>query len=233
LLIDHHPGLSDTSLYLSLDKHRYHFRDLLENTHRLDAQLVQGFVVRHASGLDVLPAPGNLEAQDHVFLDEIGHAFEFLRTRYEFVLVDCPPGLAPGNISVAKESDQVYLVATPELPALQHAARCLEQLRSCRYDLDRIRMVINRDSTNKGRLATDRAGELLARKIDWRIPNQYHEVMRALNIGAPLRSTADVTRSLSRWAAALAEERSGTPRRAANAKRGEGDVLSLRTAECG
>ncbi|HEV2495583.1 MAG TPA: AAA family ATPase [Terriglobia bacterium] len=233
LLVDHHPGLGDVSLYLGLDKHRYHFRDLLENTHRLDAQLVQGFVVRHSSGLDVLSAPTNFELGHDVSPEAIEHVFEFLRAQYQFVLVDCPPGLGPENMMVAKASDQVYLVATPELPALQRAAKYFDELRSRRYDGDRIRAVINRDSANKGRSAIDRAEKLLAAKIDWRIPNQYHEVMRTLNIGVPLRPSADVTRSLSRWAAALAEERPGTPRRPANAKRGQGDVLSLRTAECG
>lgn len=231
LLIDYHPCLSDLSIYLALDKHRYHFRDLLDNTHRLDAQLVQGFVVRHASGLDVLSAPVRLEAEHQYIVPEtVAHTFEFLRTVYEFVLVDCPPGLAPDNMAVVEESDQIYLVATPELRALQHAQGYLDELSRCRYDLDRVRVVINRDSLN-GRHSADAAADLLARKIDWRIPNQYREVMRTINVGAPLRLTDEVGASLSRWAAALAGEPIGTPARAADAKRGRDEVLGLRTAE--
>lgn len=230
LLIDHHPRCGDLALYLALDKHRYHFGDLLENTHRLDPELVQRLVVRHSSGLDVLSAPDNREVDHPVFPEAVKQAFEFLRTRYEFVLVDCPPGLGPENMPVIKESDRVYLVATPELPALRRAARCLDELCRRGYDGDRIRVVINRDSTTRGRPEADRAEELLGARIDWRIPNQYQAVMRTLNLGAPFRSSAEVARSLSRWAAALTEERPARPRRAVDT--GRDNALSLRTAEC-
>jgi len=229
LLVDHHPRDGDLALYLDLGKHPYHFRDLLENTHRLDAHLVEGFVVRHSSGLDVLTAPGNFGPDHHFYPEAVEHALEFLRTRYEFVLVDCPPGLNLENMLVAKASDHLYLVATPELPALRRAAKCLQELRR-HFGDDRPRVVINRDSTNHGPLATDQAAKLLATKIDWRIPNQYYEVMRTLNLGAPLRSSAEITRSLARWAAILSQDRPGTARKAKNAGRGQDDVLNLPAA---
>ena len=232
LLIDHHPDLGDVPLYLGLDQHGYHFRDLLENTHRLDAQLVQGFVVRHSSGLDVLSAPSSrLEANHHVLPEAVQHAFAFLRSRYQFVLVDSPPGLAADNMVVARESDQIYLVATPELPALQHAVTCLGVLRGLCHGGDRVHVVINRDSTTQSAPMADRAEELLGTWIEWRIPNQYHAVMRTLNLGTPLRSSSEVARRLSRWAAALAEERPPALWRAENTKCDA--VPSLRTAGCG
>ena len=51
LLIDQHPDLGDVSVYLSLGKHQYHFFELVHNIHRLDSELLQGFVTKHSSGL--------------------------------------------------------------------------------------------------------------------------------------------------------------------------------------
>ncbi len=57
LLVDLHPDFGDAALYLGLTKYRYHSYELVENTDRLDAELLQSFVLHHSSGLDLIPAP--------------------------------------------------------------------------------------------------------------------------------------------------------------------------------
>src|ERR1041385_8630173 len=57
LIIDLHPDFGDTALYLGLTKYRYHFFELVENNDRLDAELLQSFLAKHSSGLDLIPAP--------------------------------------------------------------------------------------------------------------------------------------------------------------------------------
>ena len=200
LLIDHHPAFGDASLYLSLQGNRYHFRDLLENTHRLDAPLVEGLVVRHPSGLDVLPSPEKFGADEEIYPEAVANAFKFLRSRYEFVLVDCRPGLGPANLAVIKHSDRLILVATREAPALQHATRYLDELGAARHPLDRVHVVINRDTNYKGRSVPEEPASLIGRSIDWKVPNDYSEVIKSINMGVPLSSAKEVTRSLSGWA---------------------------------
>ena len=63
LLIDQHPDLGDVSVYLSLGQHQYHFFELVHNIHRLDSELLQGFVAEAlVSDLHVLPAPDTFGA---------------------------------------------------------------------------------------------------------------------------------------------------------------------------
>src|SRR5215467_643731 len=57
LLVDLHADFGDAALYLKLSKARYHFFELLENTDRLDADLLESFLMKHSSGLEVIPAP--------------------------------------------------------------------------------------------------------------------------------------------------------------------------------
>ncbi len=57
LLLDLHPDFGDAALYLKLTKGRFHFFELLENADRLDSDFLQSFVMRHSSGLDLIPAP--------------------------------------------------------------------------------------------------------------------------------------------------------------------------------
>ena len=57
LLIDHKQQLGHVALYLGLRDTQYHFDELLRNADRLDAELLNGFIIRHRSGLDVIASP--------------------------------------------------------------------------------------------------------------------------------------------------------------------------------
>ncbi len=219
LLVDLHSDLGDASLYLGLKKHAYHFFDLADNTHRLDSELLQGFLAHHSSGLDVLTAPEGFDVPRHVSGEDIAHTLAFLRSRYEYVVVDCHPGLDDQNVAVIDQADQLYLVAQPEIPALRNVARYIDQLSRFQYPPDKIRVVINRHS--KKSPINDAAIEKAIRKnIHWRVPNQYYEVMKTVNTGDPLALTSgsEFVRSLTTWTEALA----GTPPAAAKKKEGKG-----------
>lgn len=204
LLIDLHPDLGDASVFLALPKHQYHFYDLADNMHRLDAELLQGFVVRHRSGLDVLPAPDGVDTPRHVPTDALQRVLDFLRLQYGFVVVDCHPTLDEQTMMVVDQADQVYLIATPELPALRSVSRHLEYFGRFDYPPDKIRVVINRYSKG-GSIPDAQIEKAIHKNIYWKIPNQYFEVMKSINTGDPLSMTArsDLMRSLSDWAEIL------------------------------
>ena len=205
LLVDYHPELGDASFYLSLQKHPYHFYALVENTHRLDADLLPPFLVQHPSGLDVLQSPDGFgPPYDQVSAEAIGHTLEFLRGRYERILVDCPPGLDKANMAMITHSDQLYLITTPEAPALRHLVCHLDQLRTFDYPRERVRVIVNRHS-KKGGVTDDQIERAIDRRIYWKVPNHYAEVMKGINTGAPasFSGSTELMSSLMRWADVL------------------------------
>lgn len=205
LLVDLHPYLGDASLYLALGKHHYHFYDLAENTHRLDAELLQGFLLRHPSGLEVLPSPDGFDVARQIAPDAVERTLEFLRAYYEFILVDCLPGLNEQNIAVIDHANQIYLVATPEIPALRNVGRYVDYFSRFDFPAEKVRIVINRHT--KGGPITDAQIEKAIRKpIYWKVPNQYSDVMKTINTGNPLSllPRSELSRNLSSWAEALA-----------------------------
>ena len=214
LLVDLHPDLGDAAIFLALTRHQYHFYDLAENTHRLDSDFLQGFVVRHPSGLDVLPAPDGVDSPRHVPTDAMQRILEFLRAQYEFVVVDCFPALTEEVMAVIDMSDQLFLVATPEIPALRNMARHLEFFGRFDYPRDKVRVVINRHM--KGGAITDAQIEKAIRKnIFWKVPNQYNEVIRAINNGDPLSVSpkSDLMISMTEWTASLTGSQARGPKK--------------------
>ena len=220
LLVDLHSDLGDASLYLALKKHQYHFYDLTDNTHRLDPELLQGYLVQHASGLDVLPAPEGFDVARQMSRGTaIAQTLTFLRTRYEFVVVDCHPGLDDQNMAVIDQADQVYLIAQPEVPALRNVARYIDQLSQFQVAADKIRVVVNRH-LKKGTISDAAIEKAIRKSIYWKIPNQYNEVMKTINTGDPLSlsSGSEFMRSLAVWAEML----SGKPTPGVKKKEGKG-----------
>lgn len=222
LLIDLHPHLGDASLYLGLNKHPYHFHELADNTHRLDDELLQGFLAQHPCGLHVLPAPDGFETTRHLSEEGVSQTLEFLRQRYEFLLVDCPSGLSDQNLAVIHRSDQVYLIAIPEISALRNVVRYLDQLQRLDYPPERVRMVLNRYS-KKGSITDMQVEKAIHRSIFWKVPNQYNEVMKSIHNGDPLsQPDSEFMRSLTAWARALGEK----PAQNSKKKEGKG-ILGL------
>jgi len=204
LVLDLHPDIGDAALYLRLTKFKYHSFELLENTDRLDAELFQSFVLSHSSGLDLIPAPENGEAFRNVPSGAVTQMLEFMRARYEFILVDLPTLMSEESLDVVRECDQLYIVTVAEVAALRNVVRQIEYFTRKQIPQDRIRVVLNRHQ--KRALVTDEQIEkVIKQKIFWRVPNQYAHVVKTIHGGDPTGdlSNSDVTRNLNEWAAAI------------------------------
>jgi pilus assembly protein CpaE len=202
LLIDLHPTFGEAALYLGLTKYKYSFYELAESKDRMDANLLQGFLLHHASGLDLLPAPDLYEQSRHVSPADIGQTIDYLRLRYEFVVIDVPPGLNKPNLEVIHRADQLYLVIVPEVSAVANAVRYLDYLARAEYSLERVKVVLNRYLKRGAGITDDQIEKALRRKIYCRVPNQYSQVMRTIHGGGPSgqMSDSEVGRAMLAWA---------------------------------
>jgi pilus assembly protein CpaE len=207
LVIDFHRDVGDAALYLKLTNYRYHAYELVENTDRLDAELLQSFVLRHSSGLDVIPAPEGIEPPRHIPPGAVSQTLGFLRPRYEFILIDAPPGLNNGNLDLVRSSDQLCLVTVAEVSAVRNVVRYVDQLGHEQTPREKIRVVLNRHQ-KRSPISDDQIEKVVRQNIFWKVPNQYAQVLKTIHGGDPLAqsSTSEVAQSLNEWAGALARK---------------------------
>ena len=207
LLIDQHSDLGDVSIYLSLGTHQYHFFELVHNVHRLDSELLQGFIVKHASGLHVLPAPDTFGGSNKVSEAALESTLDFLREEYELVLVDCAPGLNAYNIGAVDRADGVFLVATPELPSIRNLVRYLEHLKRFNCPKEKTKIIINRYD-KRSAIRDDQIEKTLRTPISLLVPNSYAEIVSAINSGAPISFTArtELAETFRRWLGTLVKK---------------------------
>jgi pilus assembly protein CpaE len=224
VLVDQHSALGDASLYLGTGRHQYSFYELANNTDRLDQELLQGFLLRHSSGLHLLDSPEAVDVFRQASPSAVEHTLAFLAGSYQFVVVDCPPGLTDVTLACISQSDKIVIVMTAELPSIRNVVRYIEHLERLGYVSSKIQVVLNRHS-KRGPLSDDRIEKALGRPISIRVPNSYNEVIRAINSGAPVPSgKSDFGAAIQSWARDLT---SNNGDRKAMAQAQNGSVRSL------
>jgi pilus assembly protein CpaE len=204
LVVDLHPDFGDAALYLGLTKYRYHFFELVENNDRLDSELLQSFLAHHSSGVDLIPAPEGNDTPRRILPGAIAQTFDFLKMRYDYILVDMAPGLSDENLELIRHCDQLHVITVSEVSALRNVVRHFDYLTRKEIPRERFRVVLNRHQ-KRGLISDSEIEKTIGQRIFWKVPNQYAHVVKAINGGDPIAliSSSDVTRNLKDLASTL------------------------------
>src|SRR5215469_6182575 len=214
LVVDMHPDFGDAALYLGLTKYKYHFFELVENNDRLDVELLQSFLARHSSALELIPAPEGNDAARRILPGAVAQTFDFLRMRYEYILVDMAPGLSDENLELIRHCDQLQVVTVAEVSALRNVVRHFDYLTRKEIPRERFRVVLNRYQ-KRSLISDSEIEKTIGQKIFWKVPNQYAHVVKAINGGDPIAtlSSPDVTRNLRELASSLGAKATATEKK--------------------
>ena len=183
ILIDLDTRQSDVATFLNIS-HTYSVIDALENPDRLDASFLQGLVVRHASGLVVLPGPTRIE-RGQFPPEQMQGVLEIVRAHFDHVVLDLRHDLDPGTIAALEASDSVLFLTSLTVSALRSAAAGLAAFRHLGLNLQRVKIVIMREGTGDD-VTLKHAHETLGLPIHWRTPSDYPTVVSAINSGEPV-----------------------------------------------
>ena len=201
LLIDHKQQLGHVALYLGLKDTQYHFDELLRNADRLDSELLNGFVVRHRSGLDVIASPELSGGPHEAKPEEFARVMDFLRREYDYILIDSSVAYQDSKTSIIDQADEVYIVSTPDVASLRDLARLVENLSLSESATSKLRLAVNR-STATDSVTSEQIEKAVRFPISIAIPNNYFELLRAINDGEPIppQRRSEFNQRIARWA---------------------------------
>lgn len=185
LLIDNHPELGHVCVYLGIDGSSYCFHELVRNLSRLDSELLRGYIATHSSGLDVLSSPDVCGGRKATDAESMAQTLDFLRGEYDYVIVDCPAALDETNLAVIEASNQVYLVATPEIGSVRDLSRHVDTLSANDQNTDKVKVVINRFSAQHA-VSLEQIEKAIRMPVSIKLPNSYAEVVRSGILGEPV-----------------------------------------------
>lgn len=199
LLADLDP-LTGTISFLLKIKSVYSFLDVLQRGNELDEDLWRAMVT-NVSGVDVLLAPELLTEAPRE-LNDPGAILNYARHSYDVVVLDAGSVYGEWNLNQARAADELLLVCTNELPALQAAQRALSYLDTNRIGRWKVRLVVNRYQREVG-LSRDVIGTALHTEVFESVPSDYDAVQKALMEGRPVSPGSTFGKSLSQLAQRL------------------------------
>jgi pilus assembly protein CpaE len=193
-LVDLAP-LGHAALHLNL-KPAFNVSDATRNLHRMDASLLESFMTRHSSGLQLLAGsttPAGVDPSTAEFV----RLFDMLVTHFRYVVVDASSRFDAASRLIANLSETVLLVACPDVASLWSAARVQQYLGET-GSRERVRLVLNRYRKVPGFSEAD-AEAAAGAKLLWRVPNQYFAVTSAIDRGVPVmdQRSSEIARCFS------------------------------------
>ncbi len=207
LLADLDPLTGTVSFLLKL-KSTYSFMDVLIRQNTLDSDLWKQMTV-NSQGVDVLLSPENLvDGIDDLY--DSGPILSFAQANYEVVVADCGNAYTHWNLSIAANCDELLLITTNELGALQAAQKVLAHFEHNHIDPSRVKLIVNRYDREIG-LSSDVISSALNCDVFQVIPSDYETVQKSLMDGKPIPAGTPIGKNL----AALADRVCG--------KQNEGD----------
>ena len=205
LIIDHHLQLGHVAMLLGMDSQGYGFLDLVSNIARLDRTLLDGYVTHHSSGLDVLPSADSLSPESAIPGDAQERAIRFVADVYDFVLIDCPRGMAEVNQVILRCCDELHLVSTPELPALRDLSRYLARIAQLGVPSEKLKVIINRQDSHRA-VTVDQIEQAIGRPVNITLPSSAADLIHAVDTGEPIspEKKSEFAAQIRKWAGALA-----------------------------
>lgn len=179
----------------------YSLCDAFERAERLDPGLWNSLVSTH-TGIDVLTAP-EAPPQDLPETGALQMLIEYARTMYDWIVLDLPSVFQRTTICTVAESDQTYLITTPELSSLHLTRRAVGLLSSLGFEKDRFRILVNRVGRKDNITPADMAA-IFGCPVFSTLPNDFYALHRIMTRADVLTNECDLGRSLEQFAARVA-----------------------------
>jgi pilus assembly protein CpaE len=207
-LVDLNAVVGEIPLFLAV-KPSYHWGEIIQNIGRLDSAFLMTILVRHGSGLYVLPSPSKLNGYPVATPETMQRVLSNLQDMFDVVVIDGGQSMDSAYLKVIEMSDTLLIISILSLPCLHNTHNLLQSLKSLSIlPQDRMQVVINR-YLKKSDVSIREAEESIRKKIFWSIPNDYKATMSAINQGKPLSQVvrkASVTQSIKEMADYLVQE---------------------------
>jgi pilus assembly protein CpaE len=159
--------------------------DLTPRANELDPEIIEEVLIVHEkSGVHILAAPPRPEMAEQVNPDQFIHVIKFLKTIYNYIVIDTETHLTETVISALDASDVIVLVVTQEIPAIKNAKSFLTLIDQFQIGRARVICIMNKNDKRIS-LLPERVGESLKQEIAAVIPLEEKIVVNSVNSGVP------------------------------------------------
>lgn len=211
-LIDLDMSLGDADVFLDTIPD-YTLVDVAQNVSRLDFTLLKRSLIKHDSGLFLLPRPMQMEDAATIGPDDFLRVVGLLKATFTHVVFDLSKSYSPLDMVAMESSDHILLMTQLDLPCLRNIVRLMSSFSEMEGVADKIKIIVNRAGLESGEISVKKAQDTIGREVFWQLPNDYRTMVDVRNNGVPLieqAPKAKITQSILQ----LADQLSGKEPRA-------------------
>ena len=179
---------------------RYSIADLLSRDEE-DGDLaghLDEYMVRHDTGVYVLPAPKDPTDADRIHPTDVTKVLEAARSKFDYVVVDTPAQLSEVVLAAFDLSNSLYVMATMDLPSVRNMGVFLNTLDKLKIPSDNINLILNKAEKDVG-IDVDQITKLFPQGFQAVLP-YAREVSKSVNVGTPILAfspTSDISKRLA------------------------------------
>jgi len=182
-IVDLDLQFGDVGLALGLSPDRTVY-DLINSGGSLDAEKLEDFLMVHPSGARALLAPARPDQAGVVTSEFMRDVYAVMREVNDFVVIDTPPAFTPEVIAAVDSATEVCVVAMLDSLSLKNTKLGLETLERMDFDMDKVRLVLNRADSNVG-IGRQDVAAIIGATPEVMIPSDRN-VTRSVNRGEPI-----------------------------------------------
>jgi pilus assembly protein CpaE len=182
LLVDLDLQFGDTAIMLGIEPDKT-IHDLVVAPGQLDTEKLSGYVTKHPSGLDILPAPLRPEDAELVTDAKLSRLLEVARESYDVIVVDTSPFFYGPMLVTLDRTDELLLVCGLEVTTLKNVRLALQTLELLSFPAKRVGVVLNRSNSKVG-IKRGEVESALETKVRFEVPSD-RAVPLSVNRGNP------------------------------------------------
>jgi pilus assembly protein CpaE len=164
--------------------------DVIQNFERLDLTLLKRSIIKHSSGLFVLPHPVSMQEAAAIDPEILRRMLGMLRAAFGTVVIDTSIGLHSSDFTAFEISELILVVVHLELLCLRNTARLIDLFRQFEGLADKVKLVANRVGSVESEISLKKAEEILKMPISWQVPLATKVFQDARIKGAPVGDVA-------------------------------------------
>lgn len=184
LYIDLHIQYGDALFYLTDTTSNKTLADIIKQS-GLDSTVIATTAMHIADNYYLLQAPDGPEKANGINAQHVDNLLTVAIQSYDYVLVDLPHAVDALTMKVLDRSLRIFTVMQPMVPYVRAMANQLRVFRLLGYESNKVSVVLNRADKN-GSLSMERMEDVIQKKIDQIIPNDFLRAAEAVNMGVPL-----------------------------------------------
>ncbi len=184
LLIDGKHLFGDVALYLNL-RTGNSITDLISHAGMLDQRLIKQVVVRHISGIYVLPSPNSITEAQGIRPEDLFKVLASLQQIFPNIIIDGGNHLNENTVTYMDSSDKILLVLNSDLASLRDVRQFMEITETLSYPKNKTLLILNATG-RKADVKKEAIEDILKMKIFGKIPSDENLALSSLNEGVPI-----------------------------------------------